>query len=868
MHPVNDNGKDKWFITLCCFFMLFIFSNTKAAVNAFDKAIDHPEIPLLDEQGVHVLESTNPYSPKKSCEGSGCHDYEAITSAYHFQMGRDEASDDYGAKRGLPHLVSPGYYGGYTCMGGDNPQILAKKNNPGGINNFADFGSAGYVKTCMSCHAGGGWAEKDREGIRYDKKNSADIKFGDGDYYERGVMDGKKQLVLHDWKKSGVGEADCLFCHIDFSTLKLPADSGLEEHKGVRSARQAFSNKGMFRQAATGLMELVVNKDGTNLVTVKREPKGDSVKLVKDNNDNPIFNWNKAAFDENGRVIISMLRFPKNENCMECHRTSNGRRGFYGFGEDAAATLEGEDADNLLQDDYKDDIHKGKIYVENNGQSRVIDNCNACHSKQYYKSNLASIDLDANHDFPKGNSDMDVRSDLDYAPNVKSCEECHIRSNKPIIPSGHDTLLAAHRELWKGNGDMAGYHKESLTKITKTHFDVVACQSCHITDKKDKGGESINMLYRYRAAEDGKLKIIPYQPSHRALWRDKVSGHVLSKVEKRIANSDPQTYDEFLQVKTAYDGMLQEKGFANPNTALYISEANEYIISHNTRPSPDSVPCGDCHERKQNGAFSSLVSPNGIFGAKEIEVKGRFTIPDPRLVKEGHIILDMKYTKMKENGELIQTVDDILYETKIDPFMSLLRNSSASEILGEFRKVSRDNILASVEPALASRMAPDLPSNDGYFFSVNKGDFSLRNMAALIDGNTINNILFPTYRGVLGLLKDAIPAANGILKTRGYGHLRSDVFYFEVRDSAGKHVEFFNGASMFVLATYKGTKTNINDINVVVANWALTSIEAVPMSELVAIQSAIDGNDGYVIFKMNKPGYFIVADKLFIVADQ
>ncbi len=861
MHSVKDNEKQKWFITLCCLFMLFIFSNSKAAVNAFDKAIDHPEIPLLDEQGVHVLESTNPYSPKKSCEGSGCHDYEAITKAYHFQMGRDEASDDYGTKRGLPHLVSPGYYGGYTCMGGDNPQVLAKKNNSGGINDFADFGSAGYVKTCMSCHAGGGWAEKDREGIRYDEKNIADIKFGDGDYYERGVMDGKKQLVLHDWKKSGVGEADCLFCHIDFSTLKLPADSGLGAHKGARSARQAFSNKGMFRQAATGLMELVVNKDGANLVTIKRAPKGDSVGLVKDENDNPIFNWNKAAFDENGRVIIPMLRFPANENCMECHRTSNSRRGFYGFGEDASATLEGEDADTLLQDDYKDDVHKGKIYVENNGQSRVIDNCNACHSKQYYKSNRASIDLDANHDFPKGNSDMDVRSDLDYAPNVKSCEECHIKSNQPIIPSGHDTLLAAHLELWKGNGDMAGYHKESLTKITKTHFDVVACQSCHITDKKDKSGESLNMLYRYRAAEDGKLKIVPYQPSHRSLWRDKVSGYVLSKVEKRIANSDPKTYEEFIQVKTAFDGMLQEKGFANPDTALYLSEANEYIISHNTRPSPDSVPCGECHERKQNGAFSSLVSPNGIFGTKEIEAKGRSSIPDPRLVKEGHIILDMKYTKMKENGSLVQTVDDILFETKIDPFMSLLRNSSASEIIGKFRKVSKNDILASVGSVLASKMAPDLPSNDGYFFSVNKGDFSLRNMAALIDGNTVNSLLFPTYRGVLGLLKDAIPAANGILETRGYGHLRSDVFYFEVRDSARKHVESFNNASMFVLATYKGTKTNLNDINVVVANWALTSIEAIPMSELVEIQPAIDGNDGYVIFKMKEPGYFIVADK-------
>ena len=911
MYQSTDKGKQKWFNLLSCFFMLFMFTNSYAKVNAFDKAVMHPAIPLLDEQGVNVLESTNPYSPKKSCEGSGCHDYEAITHAYHFEMGRDEASDSYGVKRGLPHLVSPGYYGGYSCMSGDNPQVLAKKDNPGGINEFADYGSAGHVKTCMSCHTGGGWAEKDRDGIRYDQKNPADIKPGDGDYYERHVMDdGKEHLMLHDWKKSGVGEADCMFCHIDFSTLKLPADSGLEEHKGARKARQNFTQKGMFRQAASGLLELVVNKDGKNMMTVERamQPnpgmhgkpgKGESIQPVKDEKGNPKFIWHADAFDDTGRAIIPMLRFPDNENCMECHRTSNGRRGFYGFGEVATATLQGEDADPLLEEAYKDDVHKGKTYVENNGESRVIDNCNACHSKQYYKPKGASIDLDANHDFPKGNSDMDVRNDLDYAPNAKSCEDCHIKSNNPIVPSGHETLLGAHLELWKGNGDMAGYSKDSLTRITQTHFDVVSCQACHITGKKNRDGEALGVSYRYRIAEDGKSKIVPYKASPRALWKDKVSGRVLAKKEKtsiyREVKDDegeviaadivdpisgevlgqvsakkgghgmnytpPETYDEFMALKIAYDSMLRKKGLTNPNTALYQSEANEYIISHNTRPSPDSVPCGDCHERKQSGAFSSLVSPNGIFGNKEMEVKGRSNIPDPRLVQEGHIILDMKYTKMKENGDLVQNVSDILFETKIDPFMSLLKNSSATETIGEFQKTSRDFIMSSVGPDLAAKMAGDLPSPDNFLFMGNKGDFTLRSMAALIDGNTINSLLFPTYRGVLGLIKEAVPETQNLLNARGYGTLRSDVFYFEVRDASKKHVPSFNGASMFVKASYKGNKTDLNAINVVVADWAVTSVSTIPHSELVAIQPADEAEEGYVIFKMTAAGYFVIADK-------
>ncbi|MBE9504817.1 MAG: hypothetical protein IME96_11645, partial [Proteobacteria bacterium] len=83
----------------------------------------HPAIPLYDEEGNHVLDSGKPYSSRKSCGnngGGGCHDYESITHAFHFEMGRDEAKDDFGEKRGLSYLVSPGYFGGYNCMGGSN----------------------------------------------------------------------------------------------------------------------------------------------------------------------------------------------------------------------------------------------------------------------------------------------------------------------------------------------------------------------------------------------------------------------------------------------------------------------------------------------------------------------------------------------------------------------------------------------------------------------------------------------------------------------------------------------------------------------------------------------------------------------------
>jgi len=104
-------------------------------------------------------------------------------------------------------------------------------------------------------------------------------------------------------------------------------------------------------------------------------------------------------------VSLPLRRFPANDNCMQCHRTSNSRRGFYGFGDRARLEL---DEDGALVDDYQDDVHKGKTWTEANGETRQIENCNACHARNYFRPAHANVELDASHDFLKGNSDMDV----------------------------------------------------------------------------------------------------------------------------------------------------------------------------------------------------------------------------------------------------------------------------------------------------------------------------------------------------------------------------------------------------------------------------------------------------------------------------
>ena len=901
MYFIRNKTLSNASVTLLLIALYLYAINAHAALNAFDKPIIHPPIPLYDESDQHVLLSNNPYSPKKSCAGSGCHDYEAITHAYHFEMGRDEAKDDYGAIRGLPHLVSPGYYGGYTCMGGNNQQVLAKKNNTNPAE-FADHGSAGWVKTCMSCHTGGGWAEKDRDGIRYDQKKLADINPLDGDYYER-VIDpqtGQETIALWDWKKSGVGEADCLFCHVKFSTLELPVDSGLNKALSPRNAREALVEKGYFRQAASAIMEYVKNDQDKHLLTIARTDG----QFTLGQNGLPIFNWHADAFDENGRVKLSLLRFPESDNCMECHVTSNTRRGFYGFGEAARATLESEEesdgetagAGSNFADDYQDDIHKGTKYTADNGEQRTIESCNSCHSSQYFKPFNINVDLDADHNFPKGNSDMDVRNDLDYKPNVKSCEECHINSINAIT-GPQETLFKTHREAWKTKGYFAGYDEKSLTPITQRHFDTVACQTCHIVGKKDSEQNDLQIMYRFRIAEDGQPKISPYNPRLRYFWKDKTSGRILYQNERNsvflrgqeangnlygdildpqsqkilgrvtatlnddeIFYNDPSSYQGYVALKTAYDSLLRIKGYTNPNTTLVWSESNEYVISHNTRRKEEALACRDCHSSTASGDVSQQLSATGILGSSNS--KDVIALPDARLVAEGIVTLGLPYFKSQPDGRITQNVADILFETKIDSFMSLLKNSSANEISGGFTEIATTRLLQVVGDELATLIQPNLTDAKSYFFALNKGKPALRNMATAISGNAVNNEIFPTLRASLLILEGIEKSVQEFLEAQSFGQLRSRVFKFDIADqNKNPLTSFFNDSVMFMKVPYKGIQTDLSKINIIMANQQATTIEQIHESDLVFIKPSNDIDDGFVIFKMKETGFFLVADK-------
>ena len=823
------------------------------AGNSIDLPSIHPSIPLLDKNGENVLDTQKPYSSRLSC--GGCHDMDKIGHAYHYEMGRDESDEQFGLARGIPPITSPGYFGGFNCMQGSNTQWLSKKSNAN-ENAFLDYGAVGLIKACESCHVGGGFAEKDRAGHKYDLADEAAIKLFDSDYYE---WDAKtKKLQRWDWKRSGVIEPDCLACHADFSGFKQPVN----DWSDLRNNQ--FIANGWFEYANSAILAFMnINtkqaEEGRFLLTVT--DKGSSTTA-------PTLKWNKAVFDENGEVSMPLLRFPSSENCMQCHSTSNERRGFYGFGESARIV---NNPDQLSQVNPQTDVHKGKLWTEK-GKSRTIENCNACHSKNYYKS---GIDLSVDHNFLTGFSDEDVRRDLNYQPKPLSCEHCHggkefDSTEKPSLPySGQTTLLAAHRERWLSRGDMEGYAQSTYNKTVATHFNVIACQTCHITGLVNQD-KPLNLRYRYRASEDGKLRMIPYIPASRYYWIDSTNQRVLSRAERlSVTNgvdSEPKNYQEIKTLKTRFDELLKAKGYANPNSQMVWTESNDYLISHNTRPVAQTMPCIDCHDRKSNGSINPLVSETKILGAENVRVVSELSDGSyPQLIKEGIVKLGLTYLMVSTDGKIIEHVDEVLYDTKLNPFTSILQSNQVNVLSGEFATVTRGEISGAFpnsESSAATKLSAQLTKQVLVLKNALTGD-KVKTLWLMANYSNFSKTVFSNYRFMISAMNWSSTVSK---KTPSFsvGTLGSNVFNFQSRclnpDADCLIDLLLMKDKLFLKLPYSGFATSTNGVGLYTVNKVKEGVFSEPTTRIPADVIAVSSRN-YVILAVNKlPDYAVLVD--------
>lgn len=274
-----------------------LFGGVAAAVAvllARPAASQHPAINLLDAAGdvidpIHGENATAPFSTRQTC--GMCHDYDTITKGYHFQMGWDTVSDNFGKASGRPWSLSNGFMGRWYPYAF---RQLAKKVNRSAdeidltVYDFVGFSApARGEPPCGACHPGGGGLEFDRDGNRYDETQAAHPELAaslDGDYHRA------------RWDASGVVEADCLICHMrgyDFE------------------ARIEQLTQGNYRWAVVA---------GSRLGSAQGSVRRGQV---------PIVRYETRLFNLDGTITLDMSWPPPDDNCVYCHgRSDVKKRGF------------------------------------------------------------------------------------------------------------------------------------------------------------------------------------------------------------------------------------------------------------------------------------------------------------------------------------------------------------------------------------------------------------------------------------------------------------------------------------------------------------------------------------------------------------
>ena len=403
----------------------------------------HPDIWLNNEQGDRITPSQNrvdPYSPKKSC--GACHNYDVITSGYHFQQGFDEMSDRHDPK--TPWILSPGMFGNWSPFAAAG-RVARKANGSAREIDLSTYDwIGGYGKrskkagvesvACGWCHPGGGPLEYGRRAdgrqntaanhIEAERSSKAPL---DGDYSSHLAPDGRSHF-----RESGVLEADCLICH----------------SRGYRFGdRIEQINRRNYRWAATAGGGL--GKISGAVFTYAAPGAGPESKAFLRGTWNftkrPVAEYSWAdgrLFTKEGRLRGSVIsRAVRSENCLACHRESDARNS----GTVNAAPHDAHAAAGLR--------------------------CTDCHPL-VGRSKAERL----RHQIAKGwNPAVAVRNDLD-GRDMKTCAGCHYeRKYKPSRPGmpaeAKDPQITHGKRFPRGS----------------FHFSLVACTGCHATERSARG---------------------------------------------------------------------------------------------------------------------------------------------------------------------------------------------------------------------------------------------------------------------------------------------------------------------------------------------------------------------------------------------
>ncbi|MCP4325348.1 MAG: hypothetical protein GY787_26580, partial [Alteromonadales bacterium] len=227
------------------------------------------------------------------------------------------------------------------------------------------------------------------------------------------------------------------------------------------------------------------------------------------------------------------------------------------------------------------------------------------------------------------------------------------------------------------------------------------------------------------------------------------------------------------------------------------------------------------------------------------------TLPDRSLVDDGIVILDLDYMKVNDDGTVTQNTSDVLYSTKVDPFMTILRASSAKVSEGALTKVNKVTAIAQlkVSEKTAEMLTSHFNTVELYQLAQKQGHKDLRAISLLVNGNADS---FAGYRVEVHIAQHASSAAS-------LGELKSPLYQITARDKQRRSVDGFQDA-VLVKMPYQGEQTELDKVTVLHSAYGKTWSE-LSGDQLIAVMPTTTDSQGYVVFETQHFSQFVIADK-------
>lgn len=390
-------------------------------VPASQASVIHPDFPLLDADGINVLESSGAVSTMKTC--GQCHDTEFIQShAFHSDLG---LSDYY--PESATFDTGTGLFGAWDPM---TYRFLSTANDE-----RLDLSTAEWLMLNGSRVVGGGPAETSRNG-----EDLTDLSASKTNP-ETAIMDEDGNIFSWSWDASGTMEMNCFLCHLETPNNEARV-------KAIKSGNFGYAN------TATLFGLNIVNQTADGWA------------------------YNPEVFNEAGELKNETLGIqdPTNSNCANCHGEVHATEDPLTFtacdldypqtamtGQVVSAQRINASGVNLTD---KNELERSwDVHAERQLQCTDCHYAlnNPSHASELQAANPSHLIYDPrlleigeylerpDHNFARGDS-AQFNVAPEYKGTMRRCENCH--------------------DFKEGHADWLPY--------IETHMDAVACETCHI----------------------------------------------------------------------------------------------------------------------------------------------------------------------------------------------------------------------------------------------------------------------------------------------------------------------------------------------------------------------------------------------------